>query len=149
MRLALSMKVIGAVMWPFSSKKKPLPVPGILAGETSIRWNNQFHCWEFTDGEYDYLLAENPEFDIAVLNKLGAVRRWLADLDHEIGAEIKKHLEGWCEWNGEKHVVEIDISRLVSDQEIDISYADGDQWGDLGITIVITDGRITSSSAGD
>ena len=136
-------------MWPFSSKKKPLRVPVILVDEISIVWNKEFDGWEFSDGEYDYLLAHNPQFDVTVLDYLDTAKRWLTDLEREIETEIKKNLEGWCEWNGEKHVVDIDLSQLMSDKQIDVSYADGEAWGDLGVNIVITNGKITHSYAGD
>lgn len=130
-------------MWPFSSKnkkkkkKKATPIPTIRCGNISVRWNAQLHWWQFSDGEIDYSLAGNPEFDVAILNSQVLVRRWLTDLDQEIDAEIKKHLEGWCEWTGEKHVVSVDVSNLVSKDEIDIAYAGGDNWGDLGVNIVM------------
>jgi hypothetical protein len=136
-------------MWPFTSKKKQSPVPAVRAGDISVRWSAEFEWWEFSDGEFNYSLIDNPEFDVAILNKLGMVKHWLVDLNHEIDAEIKKNLEGWCEWAGEKHVVGIDVSGLISKQEIDVAYADGADWGDLGVNIVITEGKVTDSYAGD
>lgn len=137
-------------MWPFSSKKKKkaTSIPTIRCGKISVRWNAQLHRWQFSDGEIDYSLA-GPEFDVAVLNSLVLVRRWLTGLDKEIDAEIKKHLEGWCEWTGEKHVVTIEVLNLARKNEIDIAYAGGDNWGDLGVNIVISDGKIVNSYAGD
>jgi hypothetical protein len=107
-------------MWPFSSAKKSPTEPAILAGEICILWNMQFDWWEFTDGEFEYSLVDNPEFDVAVLDKLGMIKKWLVDLDQEIDAEIKKNLDGSCR-TGEKHVVDIDISGLISKQEIDVT----------------------------
>jgi len=136
-------------MWPFSSKKKKAtPIPTIRCGNISVRWNAQLYWWQFSDGEIDYSLA-GPEFDVAVLNSLVLVRRWLTGLDKEIDAEIKKHLEEWCEWTGEKHVVSIEVLNLARKNEIDIAYAGGDNWGDLGVNIVISDGKIINSYAGD
>lgn len=136
-------------MWPFSSNKKPTLGPAILIGEISVHWNKDFNGWEFSDGEYVYSLADQPMFDTAILEILAVAKEWLVELDSEIETEIEKHLQGWCEWTGEKHVVGIDVSRLMSHQEIDVSYAGGEEWGDLGINIVITGGRVTSSYAGD
>src|ERR1041385_6573415 len=113
-------------MWPFSSKKKP-PIPAIRVGGISVRWNTQFKWWEFNGGEFYYSFC-NPEFDVAVLNSLGVVKRWLVDLDHEINAEIKKHLGEAVKWSGEKQLVAIDVTKLISKHEIDVAYADGDEW---------------------
>jgi len=135
-------------MWPFPSRKGLTPNPTIRCGNTHICWNSQLHCWEFSDGQIDYSLA-NPEFDVALLNSLDRVREWLTALDQDIDAEIKKHLKGLCEWTGEKHVVHVNVSNLVSKNEADVAYAGGDNWGDLGVNIVIADGKIIKSYAGD
>ena len=74
--------------------------------------------------------------------------QWLSDLDTQLDNEIKKHLEGWCDWTGEKQLVGIDVSWLIEKREVDVSYAN-DDWGDLGVNVVITDGKITDSYAGD
>jgi hypothetical protein len=113
-----------------------------------VTWNPTFHWWEFSDGDIDYSLTDNPVFDPSVLSMLPRAAKWLTDLDTEINEEIKKHLEGWCDWKGQKELVRIDVSWLVARNEVDVSFAH-DDWADLGVNIVITDGRITNSYAGD
>lgn len=136
-------------MWPFSGKQKSPRVPAIRVGPISARWNLEFGWWEFRDGDFAYLLADNPEFDVALVDQLGKVKRWLSELDQAINAEIKLHLDGRCEWSGNKEVVSIDVSALMSKQEIDVAYVDGDRWGDLGINVVIVAGKVANSYAGD
>ena len=135
-------------MWPFSRNRKPTPVPAMRCGDVDVIWNSDFQWWEFSSGDIDYLLAENPVFDASLLPKLPTVSAWLVDLEFQIDDEIRKHLEGWCDWNGEKELVGIDVSWLVTKNEVDVSYAHED-WGDLGVNVVITDGKITRSCAGD
>jgi hypothetical protein len=136
-------------MWPFSSSKQPATIPTIVVGDLRIHWNKECDWWDFSDDEYDYTFTASPDFDTSVLDQLAMAKQWITDLDAEIETEIAKHLKGWCEWNGEKEVVEIDVSRLDSDQEIDISYAGSEEWGDLLVNIVVNHGRITNSYAGD
>lgn len=135
-------------MWPFSRNKQPSPVPAIRVGEISVRWDCEFEWWEFSDGQLRYSLCDNPEFDVALLNELGQAKQWLIDLDEQISAVIKKHLWEGCDWNGVKNVIGIDVSSLLTKREIDVSYAD-DSWGDLGVNVIITAGKITESYAGD
>ena len=135
-------------MWPFSCNKRPTPVPAIRCGDIDVTWNPTFHGWEFSVGDIAYSQHQNPVFDQSVFAKLPEVRKWLEVLDSEINEEIKKHLAGWCDWKGQKELVGIDVSRLISRNEAEVSYAHED-WGDLGVDIVITNGRITSSDAGD
>ena len=94
-------------------------------------------------------MSDNPVFDPSVLTKLPNVASWLEELDAQINKEIKKHLEGWCDdWHGQKELVGIDVSWLVTKNEVDVSYAHED-WADLGVNVVIRDGKITDSYAGD
>lgn len=107
------------------------------------------HWWEFTENGIDYTLSDNSVFDPSVLARLPEVSKWLEGLDTEINEEVKKHLVGWCDdWRGQKGLVGIDVSWLIAKNEVDVSYAHED-WADLGINVVITDGRITDSYAGD
>lgn len=134
-------------MWPFRSKKTV--VPAVRVGNISARWDSQLEFWQFNDGEFSYSFCGNPEFDVAVLNKLGIVKQWLLELDQEIDVEIRKNIDGWSKWAGKKHVLVIDVSELIKKSEIDVTYEGDDEWGDLGVSIVITDGRITDSYSGD
>ncbi|MDM4015908.1 hypothetical protein [Roseiconus lacunae] len=135
-------------MWPFSINKKAKPVPAVRCGDIDVTWNSEFLWWEFSSGDIDYSLTDNPVFDTSLLPELPKVAKWLVDLRSEIDDEIEKHLEGWCDWNGKKDLMGIDVSWLVSKGEVDVSYAHED-WADLGVNIVITDGKITHSYAAD
>ena len=143
-------KAIGEIyVWPFSRKKKSTPVPAIRCNGIDVTWNPTVHWWEFTDGGIAYSQCDNPVFDPSVLTRLPDIVHWLEKLDVEINEEIKKYLEGWCdEWRKQKDLVGIDVSWLATKNEVDVSYAHED-WADLGINIIITDGRITDSYAGD
>lgn len=135
-------------MWPFSRNKSRTPNPSVRVGEISVLWDREFDHWEFNDGQFRYSLYENPEFDVALLNELAEVKKWLIDLDEQISAAIKGHLGDRYEWNGVKDVIGIDVSSLLTKREINVSYAD-DSWGDLGVNVIITAGKITDSYAGD
>ncbi len=134
-------------MWPFSCNQKPSAVRPIRCGDVEVTWNSRFDLWEFSVGEIDYSFA-SPTFDPSVLPTLSVIEPWLTELDTEIDQEIAKHLDGWCDWKGEKDLVGIDVSKLVANNEVDVSYAHED-WADLGINIVIAAGIIVDSYAGD
>ena len=136
-------------MWPFSKKARDKPTPTIKVGETLIKWDNDFHWWEFAiDGEF-YSLSDNPVFDSKIIDNLPKVHQWINDLETDIDKEVSKQLEGWCEWGGKKHVISIDVSWLIEKDQVDVSYAGDDSWGDFGINVVITGGEIDHVYAGD
>ncbi|WP_010583744.1 hypothetical protein [Schlesneria paludicola] len=135
-------------MWPFSLQTKPSPVPTIRCGDIVIHWNEDEY-WEFRADGILYTLFDNPTFTPSLLIQLNDVAQWLTELNPEIDREIQRHLDGWCKWNGEKHIDGIDVSWLAERNEIDVSYVGNEEWGDLSVNIVITDGKITGTDSGD
>jgi hypothetical protein len=135
-------------VWPFSRNKKSAAVPAIRCGDIDVTWNRDFNWWEFSVGDKHYSLTDNTVFNPSVLSDLDTVDEWLLKLDNKIDSEIKTHVDGWCEWRGQKELVSIDVSWLIKKREVDVSYAH-DDWADLGVNIVITNGTITNSYAGD
>ncbi|MCH7573276.1 MAG: hypothetical protein IH891_10210, partial [Planctomycetes bacterium] len=69
--------------------------------------------------------------------------------DAEIDRGIAKQLDGWCEWDGKKVLDSIEVSCLLEKDQVDVSYSGSDDWGDLGVNIIITGGRIEEVYSGD
>ena len=116
----------------------------------TIYYNAEFSIWEFStpDIEFDCTF-DNPEFDLAVVDEVDKISYIIKDLEPEIKLKISKHLENWCEDLENAHILSVDVTKLVTDKVIDISYAGGDEWGDLGINIVIENGKIVETYSGD
>ena len=83
----------------------------------------------------------------ALLSHLDVIPRWLEDLGPAIDAKVDEML-GRPGEAANKELVTIDVSRLADERQIEVSYAH-DGWGDMGIAISITDGRVTGAEAGD
>jgi len=135
-------------MWSFSRNKKSVPGPEIRCGDIKITWDSDDHQWEFSVGDIDYSLSENPVFNLSLLSQLDAVVEWLQTLDAEIDSEIKKHLDGRFDWKEQKELLGIDVSWLIDKNEVEVSYVH-DDWGDFGIFVFIANGKITNSDSGD
>ena len=136
-------------MWPFSRKVSDKPTPTIKVGETLIKWRKGLDWWELVIDGTSYSLTDNPVFDTQIIDELPRIRQWIKDLDAEIDKEISKQLDGWCEWDGKKEIVSIDVSCLLEENTVDVSYAGNDNWGDLGVNIVIAAGKIADVYSGD
>jgi len=135
-------------VWPSSQQnKKDVMIPTIRGNETLVRWRDN-HGWQFQKNGVMYTLWENPQFDVSLFSEIDVAMSWLEKLEDEINLHVQNFLEGLCEWTGEKELVTIDVSWLVSKKQIDAQYAN-DDWGALGINIVVTDGRIVNSYSGD
>ena len=136
-------------MWPFSRKVSNKPTPTIKVGETLINWRKGLDWWELVIDGTSYSLTDNPVFDTQIIDELPRIRQWINDLDAEIDKEIAEQLDGWCEWDGKKEIVSIDVSSLLEENRVDVSYAGNDNWGDLGVNIVIVAGKIDHVYSGD
>ncbi len=136
-------------MWPFSIKTSDKPSPALKVGETLISWDIRFDWWEFEIDGVSYLQSENPVFDPQIIKELPKVRQWINDLDAEIDREIAKQLDGWCEWDGKKDLGSIEVSCLLEKDQVDVAFSGSDDWGDLGVNIIITAGKIEDVYSGD
>tara|TARA_R110002020_G_scaffold95038_2_gene228232 strand:- start:20 stop:430 length:411 start_codon:yes stop_codon:yes gene_type:complete len=136
-------------MWPFNRSQANLPVPRIQIGDVQVVWQDVLNGhWEFSTGEILYTLYDNPIFDVSLINELPIVSQWIDDLRSQIEEEIKKQLEVWAEWTGDYDLVVVDVSHLIEKREVELSYAH-ESWADLGINIIVAEGKILSSEAGD
>lgn len=133
-------------MWPFNRKNSEKKIASVSIGEIVATWSRD--GWTFSDGEYDFTMYENDNFDQLIVDKLPNARKWVAELQNEINSIIDKHVGDWGLEADDRTVVAIDVSRLADENQIDVAYG-CDQWADYGFNIVITDGKITESYGGD
>jgi hypothetical protein len=136
-------------MWPFTSKPAAAVLrPTVILGGITATYDNRWKRWRFAIREIDFELR-GETLDARVIELATGVPRWISDNEAQINREIERHLKGWVEWDGKKHASGgIDVTELLSKQQIDVEYA-GDSWGDLGITIVLREGKVVDSYAGD
>ncbi|TWT63579.1 hypothetical protein [Rubinisphaera italica] len=136
-------------MWPFNRSQSNKPVPKIQINDVQVVWQDVLNGhWELSYGEILYTLYDNPIFDVSLINELPIVSQWIADLRPQIEEEIKKQLEGWAEWTGDYDLVVVDVSNLIEKREVELSYAH-ENWADLGINLIVAEGKILSSETGD
>lgn len=130
-------------MWPFHRKRVEQPTPSIHCDGVDVRWIKKLG-WEFHLGGVCYTLYDNPVFNPSLLTQLEEVSTWIAHLDSEIDKIVEQHAPS----NGIKELIAIDVSWLVEKRQVEVEFVN-EEWGDLGIGIVINDGVITDSFAGD
>jgi hypothetical protein len=87
--------------------------------------------------------------DTAVVPKGVAARGWLDEEFESIKVEVRKNLEGWCDWDGDPELIGIEVSDLIESGQIDASFVGDDSWGDLGVNVLLKNGKVTGSYAGD
>jgi hypothetical protein len=136
-------------MWPFTSKKPVAVVrPTVISNGITATYDRHWKVWNFSIGE-DEFEVRGEVFNVDVIEHASEVPRWIADSATQINGEIERHLKGWVKWDGEKHASGgIDVTELTTKQQIDVEYV-GNNWGDLGITVVLRKGLVVDSYAGD
>ncbi|MCM8538685.1 MAG: NYN domain-containing protein [Lentisphaeraceae bacterium] len=140
-------------MWPFNKNKKVKP--SITIDDTKVFWDGEnYPAWEFEKDSIIYTYYKE-NFDTAILKHLPTAIKWITDLNTEIDKEISINLKEYKTYKGEKDLISVDLTDLIEENKIDIAFCgNGDfgteeDWGDLGINIVIQNGSILESYSGD
>ena len=133
-------------MWPFKEKStKPSPrvdVDGIV-----VKWDDYGENWSFSRDGMDFTVESNP-FDPHLVGAAADVHEVLKSLETEVRAEISKHLDGWGVAPAPPELLSVRIEKWLTDEELGADYI-GENWGDLGITVWIRQGKVIGSDAGD
>lgn len=136
-------------MWPFTtSEKVTLVFPIVLHEGIRIAYDPKEKYWEYIFHDINFVYHGN-EFDLRIMQLNQQILDTIKGLKTEIYQTIKTHLEGWVQWDGEPHIVCITVENCLQDGKIDISYCGDESWGDLGVNIVIREGKIVDSYSGD
>jgi hypothetical protein len=134
-------------MWPFS--KKPIREhPQVALDGTRAWYDHQRNEWSFSIDGIDYSVR-GPKLDVALFHAVRRIPEEIAAIKPQIMATIREYVTEWCHSVESAHIVCIDVTSLLSNNMYDITYAGDDDWADLGVNIIVTDGKITQSYAGD
>jgi|GEM_PF-3161892 len=137
-------------MWPFSPRQgPPRRYPAVAIGDIVAVWGEN-SGWEFVDPvlEVDCTLAGIDVFHEAIVQKLPLVRKWIAELNEDIGTAVREHADrGGLPVEG-YDLQSIDVAALASEDTIDVCYTSED-WADYAVNVVISNGQIVELFGGD
>jgi hypothetical protein len=133
-------------VWPFKEKPKKAP-PRIDVDGTIVEWDAYGENWTFTRDGMAFTV-DSGAFDPRLVGAAAQARDVLMSLDAEVRMEIAKQLDGWTDSPAPAELLSVRIEKWLSDEELGADYI-GENWGDLGVTVWIRQGKVTGSDAGD
>jgi len=135
-------------MWPFSKKAdKPRPAE-VHCGGITAHYDTQFHKWAFRlDGtEFTF---NGGQFDPVVINWARESSETIRSLDGPLRACVVEWLKEWPCDHSKVEIIAVDLSMYAESKTFDVSFSGDESWGDFGVNVIVKDGQIFDSYAGD
>jgi len=133
-------------MWPFGSKPS-LPEP-ISRGDTTARYDGQLKGWVIVRDGIDFNLP-GPLLDDSAFDWVKEAASVIHGLEAEIRARVMDCL---VEWPCDKTKAKIScvyLDEYPGTKTIDLDFLGDESWGDLGIHVIVGDGRIVNAYGED
>ena len=119
-----------------------------MQGGVTARYRPEFSHWVVTRDGLEFWFS-GPSFPVAAFDwtrEAGATVRALGD---ELRREVDTHFEELeCDRTTAK-IIGIDLTEYPASRTLDVAFGGDATWGDIGINVIVTDGAIVDSYAGD
>jgi hypothetical protein len=134
-------------MWPFKKSKVTPPAP-VSCGDITAKYDERLEYWGFDFGGLEFHIRGIP-FNEAACEWAREVLPVIRKLDAEIRERVMECLQGWPCDKTKAEVLCVDLDDYGVAKTIDIAFVGDDSWGDFGINVIITDGKIVDAYGGD
>ena len=105
------------------------------------RWT--FHC----DG-IEFNVSGIP-FDPAAFGWAREAAAVIRSQVSEIRSRVMECLEGWPGDKTKAQILSVDLDDYASSKTFDVAFVGDESWGDFGVNVIITDGKIVDAYGGD
>lgn len=135
-------------MWPFGkSKSSPVP-PSVTRGDMTARYDPKLKEWSFECEGIEFGLSGvlfNEEAFNWARESVGTVRT----LNDDIRNRVLSSLVGVPCNKSKARILCVNLDEYTNDKTLEVTFIGDESWGDLGIDVVITDGKIVGVYGGD
>ena len=135
-----------AHMWPFK-KSKAAPPPDVSCGDMTARYVERLEYWEFRWDGFDFHVRGIP-FNQEAFGWAREVAPVIRRLEPGIHARVQECLQEPCD-KTKAEVLFVDLDEYGESKTIDMAFTGDDSWGDFGVNVIITDGKIEDAYGGD
>ncbi len=133
-------------MWPF---KKPQIKPEDVSCEgMTAKYHNDWEYWSFHYDGFDFNIQGLP-FNKEAFNWAREVVPIIRKIEPEIKIRVIEALDGWPCDKTKGEILQVCLNNYGRSKRFEISIAGDDSWGDFGVDVVITDGKIEEVFGGD
>jgi hypothetical protein len=135
-------------MWPFT-KKSSAAQPSVISSDgIQARYNPRLKLWSFHFAGMDFNVSQ-IEFDVRAFGWAAEAAATVNLMRPRMMPVVAKWLEGWPCDHSTAHILSVELSKYGDSKTMDVDFIGDDSWGDFGVTVVIRDGEIVDSYAGD
>jgi hypothetical protein len=135
-----------SLMWPFG-KKTSLPEP-VSRGEMTAQYDIRRKGWVIPwDGIEFYL--PGLSFNESAFEWAKEAAPVIRALDDKIRIRVTKCLEHWPCDKTKTHISCVYLDAYQESKSLDLDFLGDESWGDLGVNVIIKDGKIVDAYGSD
>jgi len=135
-------------MWPFT-KKSIAASPEDVSGEgMTAHYDVKLKHWIFQCEGIEFNLSGIP-FETAAFAWARAAVAVIRSQDGEIRSRVTACLENWPCDKATAEILSVNLNDYAKSKTFNIAFVGDESWGDFGVNVFITDGRIADAYGGD
>jgi len=135
-------------MWPFGKNRSTKPVEPVSSGGMTAHYDAKLKYWSFQFEGIKFRIS-GSSFDPAAFDWAKEAASVIHSLDDEIRACVLKCLESWpCDKN-KAEILSAGLDEYTESKTIGLVFVGDESWGDFGVCVIITDGKIVDAYGGD
>jgi hypothetical protein len=132
-------------MWPF--KKEP-PPPDVSNGGMTARYDVKLKHWVFVCDGIEFNLSGVP-FDQRAFDWAKEAAAVIRSLDAPMRAQVMECVGDWPCDKSKAEILSVDLDEYAESKTMDVAFVGDDSWGDFGVNVIITNGKIVDAYGGD
>jgi len=105
-------------------------------------------CWSLRCEGIKFQVSGNP-FDRAAFGWAKEAASVIHSLDHQIQSRVAECLEDWPCDKRKAEILSADLDNYAASKTIYVAFVGDESWGDFGVNVIITDGKIVDAYGGD
>ena len=134
-------------MWPFR-KPKPNRLADVSRGDMTARYDQQLEFWVFEYDGIEFHLAGIP-FNEAAFDWAREASGVIRTLDSEIRARVMEYLGDGPLDKTKTEILGVELDEYSESKTFVVAFTGDESWGDFGLDVTITEGKIVAVDGGD
>jgi len=135
-------------MWPFHKQRSAPPPAEVSKDGFTARYDPKLKHWAFEHEGIEFNLSGVP-FDEQAFGWAKEASTVLRTLDGQIRSRVTECLEGWPCDQAKAEILCVDLDEYGEGKTLDVAFVGDETWGDFGVNVIITEGKIVDAYGGD
>jgi len=114
----------------------------------TARYDQQLEYWAFECGGIEFHVKGIP-FNEAAFDWARQSVEVIRSLDGDMRSRVDECLGDWPCDKSKKEILGVELDEYPESKTIIVAFTGDDSWGDMGVDVTITDGKIVAVDGGD